>query len=81
MAAAQTIRDGDQSHVRDLIIMLDSSDPAVRMIAIGGLERLTGETFGYDYAATAPKRLIAIDRWVHWEKGDTVEDAKQANGS
>ena len=72
MAATDVIRSGDASQARELIIMLESSDPAVRLIAIRGLERLTGETFGYDYADPAPKREVAINRWVEWERERTA---------
>lgn len=55
--------------------MLDSHDPAVRLMAINGLERLTGQTLGYAYSDPEPKRTIAIDRWVRWAKGEPVTEA------
>ena len=74
MAAAEVIRSEDTSRVRELIVLLDSDDPALRLLAINGLERLTGQTLGYAYADPEPKRMVAIDRWVHWAKGDPGKD-------
>lgn len=49
-----------------LIHALGSDDPAMRMLAIGILSRWTGETFGFDYAATPSERAEAIERWNEW---------------
>ncbi|VAX40019.1 hypothetical protein MNBD_PLANCTO03-1271, partial [hydrothermal vent metagenome] len=37
-----------------------------RMVAILALERLTGETLGYDHAAVEAQREDAVARWVEW---------------
>lgn len=65
-AMARAARTGDTSHIPELIEMLDSDDPAVRMLAINTLERLTGQTLGYDHGAPPAERHRAIDRWVQW---------------
>jgi len=52
--------------IRHIIEQLDSFDPAMRMISIRTLERLTGETLGYDYAAPVWERSLAVDHWVDW---------------
>lgn len=67
MALGAAARAGDRGRIPDLIVMLDSSDPAQRMLAIRTLERMTGQTLGYDHAAPEPERAQAIDRWVKWE--------------
>lgn len=43
--------------------MLASDDPAERLVAIGTLERLTGERLGYDPAGHPSARAAAIARW------------------
>ena len=55
---------GDTSVLPQLVSDLDSDDPAVRLYSIGALERLTGQTFGYDWTLEdrAPRRP-AIDQW------------------
>ena len=53
--------------VRDL----GSDDPAVRLFAIGGLERMTGETLGYRYYDDEHARDLAIKRWQAWLSGKT----------
>lgn len=69
MAATDAIRTDDASKVPQLITMLDSQDPAERMIASDGLRRLTGQTLGYDYADPRPLRTEAIARWKRWYAG------------
>jgi len=53
----------DMSVVGALIKDLESDDPAVRFYAIQGLQRLTGETFGYEYYAEADHRMPALQQW------------------
>ena len=47
---------------------LQSDDAAVRLFAIQGLKRLTGEDFGYRYYADPRQRAPAIERWKRWLK-------------
>ena len=56
----------DESTIPARIEALDSDDPLVRMLAIRSLERMTGQTFGYDHSADALEREPAVDRWVAW---------------
>ena len=65
-AAVRAVEHNDRSAVPDLIGMLDSDDPATRFVAIHALERLTGQTLGYDYAAPSWERASAVDRWTEW---------------
>jgi hypothetical protein len=48
-AIKKAVRKGDRGAAAQLVKDLDSDDPAVRYYAISGLERITGERFGYDY--------------------------------
>ena len=57
---------GGQASIKPLIHRLESDDPAERLVAIHTLERLTGEDFGYDHAASRPDRDAAIRRWADW---------------
>lgn len=66
MALEQSMRSPRRADVPHVIAMLDSADPAARMLAARHLERLTGETRGYDHAANVWEREEAIDRWVAW---------------
>lgn len=56
----------DRSAVPHLISLLDSDDAAVRLYAINALEQFTGQTLGYDHAAPARDRRLAVERWVAW---------------
>ncbi len=62
-AAALADAAGDKTAVPSLVEMLSSDDPAERMVAIGSLEKLTGERLGYDPAGSPSSRMAAIARW------------------
>ena len=65
-ALRQAVASNDRSKIPDIIEMLDSPDPAHRLLAIGALERMTDQTFDYDYAAPEYERDQAIRRWIEW---------------
>lgn len=68
LALARAAAAPDERMVDRLIVMLDSDDPAERMLAIRALENSTGETFGYHYAASEASRRAAVQRWVEWRR-------------
>ena len=57
--------EGDRSKLGPLVAALDSEDPAVRMMAIQALERITGKRRGYSPYAAPATRSAAIERWRH----------------
>ncbi|MBX3316979.1 MAG: HEAT repeat domain-containing protein [Phycisphaeraceae bacterium] len=63
----------DTTKIPQLISALDSDDSAVRLTAIRTLERMTGQTLGYDHAAPERERRVATDRWVEWYQGRTAD--------
>lgn len=67
-AIIQAAANNDRSPatMRGLIQQLDSPDPATRMLAIRTLERLTGQTLGYDHGQPPWKREQAVQAWVDW---------------
>lgn len=65
---------GDRAALADLVRMLDSDDPATRLLAISALERQTGTTLGYDHAAPSLRRQEATRRWAEW-----VEHSRSQN--
>lgn len=65
-AIEEAARTRDQNAVPRLVSLLDSDDPAVRMLSIRTLEEITGQTQQYDYAAPYLERRAAIDRWNQW---------------
>jgi HEAT repeat protein len=67
-AAVEAADRGDRGAIPDLIALLESDDPATRLVAIRSLERLTGETLGYDHAAGEYEREEAVERWVEWHE-------------
>jgi hypothetical protein len=59
----------DLSAVKQLVQDLESDDPAVRFYAIGGLQRLTGQTFDYHYYHDEEERQAAVEKWKAWLAG------------
>lgn len=79
-AYKEAVRARDRSAVGQMVKDLDSDDPAVRLFALVGLRRLTGETFGYQYFDDEPQRRPAVKRWEAWlagkdGNGGTPQDA------
>jgi hypothetical protein len=68
-AIVSSVEEKDLSAVQQLVADLESDDPAVRFYAIGGLKRLTGETFGYQYFVDEDQRAAAVEKWKAWLEG------------
>lgn len=52
--------------LQHLVVMLQSSDPAARLIAGDTLELVTGREFGFDPSGSPPARAEAAARWRVW---------------
>lgn len=76
MAIVEEVRKGPAADLRAIVRMLDASEPSTRMLAIDGLERLTGTTLGFDPFGTKAEREEAISRWL-----DRVNGASIAGGT
>ena len=77
-AYKQAVRAKDRKAAAQMVKDLHSTDPAVRMFAIGGLRRLTGETLGYRYFDGDDDRRAAAKRWEQWLAGDDPRPQRQA---
>jgi hypothetical protein len=67
-AVKTAVQAHDTSHVAEMVRMLDSDDAAVRLYAIEGLQRLTGQDLGYQYYDDKEARRPAVRRWKDWLK-------------
>jgi len=76
-AIVQAAETRDKGSVGDLVKMLDSDDPATRVLAIRTLERITGETLGYDPHADATARAIATRKWHAWQDAQGVDGGRK----
>lgn len=65
----------DPAAVPDLVELLDSDDPALRMFAIQALERITGTRLGYNPYVSAVERRPAVERWVARGSAASTSDA------
>ena len=52
--------------LQQLVVMLESSDPAERMVASETLQMVTGKDFGYEASDPLPERFLAVNRWRSW---------------
>jgi len=76
-------RAGDQrdaAAVPDLVACLDNDDPAVRMMAIGALDRITGTRMDYDPYAEPEQRQVAAQRWAQAVREGRFDAAPPTGG-
>lgn len=71
----------DRSAVPNLVEALENDDPAVRMMAIVSLERITGERLGYKPYTSSVLRAPAVARWQAMVRGETSDKADKADQS
>ncbi len=65
----------DRSVIPQLVKDLDSDDAAVRFAAINGLQRLTGETFGFSWTEDDDaRRFPAVKRWRNFVDGRPIDE-------
>lgn len=65
-AIESAVREERRQQIPDIVECLRADDDLVRMMAIGALERMTGQTLGYDFADPLPLRLEGYRRWKEW---------------
>ncbi len=81
-AIRDAMRSDDINAAPHIVELLDADDPAVRMLAIAALQRLTGMTFDYRHADPPYLRREAIRRWVDaLESGALARSAQTASKS
>ena len=76
---AHAVDTEDWSAVPGLIELLDSSDPAERLVAIGALRSISRQDHGYRIADPPAIRGQAVDRWAAWWIARN-SDANQSDG-
>ena len=60
------VTNNDKSELAELVKELDDDDAAVRLYAIEGLQRLTGQDLDYHYYDDKEARKPAVERWNKW---------------
>jgi hypothetical protein len=73
----RAVQTKDLAAVSRLVDDLESRDPAVRLFAIEGLERLTGQRLSYLYYAPEEERAQAVHQWRDWlsrQQGGSAAD-------
>ncbi len=62
-AAIQSAEARDADAIPLLVNQLEDHDAAVRLFAIQALQRISGETLGFEYYAPPDRRATAVARW------------------
>lgn len=75
-AIEHAARSSNRAAIGRIVEQLDCDDPAVRLMAITTLKRLTGETYGYRDFDPPQVRREAIERWVKAVNADEVPSAQ-----
>lgn len=65
-ATVQAAESTNPADYPKLVEQLDADDAQTRMLAIGVLERRTGTTRGFDYAAPRAERAASVKEWQEW---------------
>ena len=65
-AIKRAVANNDKSELAELVKGLDDDDAAVRLYAIEGLQRLTGQDLDYRYYDDKEARKPALERWNKW---------------
>src|SRR5439155_5560095 len=65
-AFKRAVAQKDTSAEAEMVRELDDDDPAVRLYAIQGLQRLTGQDMGYRYYDDKEARQPAVAKWKKW---------------
>ena len=71
-AIKEGVQRNDRTIIPYLVADLESDDSAVRFYAIDGLQRMTGQDFGYVFYADPDTRKPAVERWKQWLKEQNV---------
>lgn len=68
--AREAVAENDLGVIPDLIEGLESDDPAVRLMSVEALRRLTGRRFDYDPYAPSWVRRKSVEAWMEaYENG------------
>jgi len=65
-AIKRAVQHKDRTELAELVKELDDDDAAVRLYAIEGLQRLTGQDLDYRYYDDKEARKPAVERWNKW---------------
>ena len=68
----------DRSALPRLVESLADDDPAVRLFAIGALQKFTGDRFGYEYYFDEEQRKPSLAKWREWLKEQQQQQSTQS---
>jgi len=80
-AIESAVREERKQQIPEIVECLRSDDDLVRMMAIGALERMTGQTLGYDFTDPLPLRLEGYRRWRAWVIAERLDPPPRPQSS
>ena len=80
-AIEDAVRYNRREQIPQIVECLCSDDELVRFLAIGGLQRMTGQDLGYKFDDPDPIRLVSYRRWRQWTIDEHLAPPEQAYSS
>lgn len=65
-AIEDAVKFNQRSQIPNIVECLCSDDDLLRYMAIGALQRMTGQDLGYQFDDPDPLRFVAYKRWQQW---------------
>lgn len=65
-AIEDAVKFNRRDQIPKIVECLLSDDELLRYMAIGALQRMTGQDLGYQFDDVEPLRYMAYDRWLQW---------------
>ena len=80
-AIEDAVKYNRREQIPQIVECLCSDDELVRFMAIGGLQRMTGQDLGYKFDDPDPIRLVSYRRWRQWTIDEHLAPPEQAYSS
>ena len=80
-AIEDAIKFNRREQIPEIVECLCSDDDLLRFLAIGGLQRMTGQDLGYKFDDQEPLRLVAYRRWRQWTIDQHLAPPEQSYSS
>ena len=80
-AIEDAVKFNRRDHIPQIVECLCSDDDLLRYMAIGALQRMTGQDLGYQFDDSEPLRFSAYQRWRQWTIDQHLAPPEQAYAS
>lgn len=80
-AIEDAVKFNRRDKIPQIVECLCSDDELLRYLAIGALQRMTGQDLGYQFDDQEPLRFMAYQRWRQWTINEHLAPPEQAYSS